>query len=317
MDVEMKSTQRMVSIVAKLLIIIMVSLVIYRFYDNDFDVFASLSGVAAIAVAYLTIAYVSTTSHQLNVMRQQLLEIKKSRELTDQPLPIVKIKKMHLKKPSFYYTPPTGEYSWQSIAHLEISVRNISNYPAVNVCIYPTIFVDEGDNQFALTEYAEFYDILAQEPSDKKFIITEDVDGKLAEALTSRNKPKLMLKVLYKNILGSSFLSEHFFDIRAGHVKKLDMETYKKGNEVLNNWHSKINEFESDFRNEIVAIKTLTPHKSEEWRNMFDNIKKRFVASLDGDGEFLLDTIVDSSKYNISVISNEIYVAEVEGKRDL
>lgn len=316
MDTENKLTKSIVNAVPIALIIILAILIGYRSYDHEFDVFASLSGVAALAVAYLTVAYVLTTSQQLNVMREQLAEMKKGRELVDQPLPTIEVKEMHLVKPNFYYTPPTGRYSWQSLAELEVIVRNISKYPAVNVCIYPTIFVDEGDDKFCLSEYAHFFEILGQNKISKKFILTEDENGKILKALTAKNKPRLVIKVLYKNILGSSFLSEHHYNIYPGNFKKAGMEDYKKRFDLLKQWNSKMKSFDVDFRNEMAAIKNLTPHKSGDWWAQFDSIQKRFLESLEGEQEFILETILNSSKYKISVIDNKSYDDEVEAKRD-
>src|SRR5208282_2534071 len=65
-----------------------------------------LSSSASFAIALLTVMYVLTTRNQLEVMSMQLKEMRKDRELQNQPLPwpIKLIGKS--RTPRFFYSPP-------------------------------------------------------------------------------------------------------------------------------------------------------------------------------------------------------------------
>ncbi|MDH5186106.1 MAG: hypothetical protein OEW70_03475, partial [candidate division WOR-3 bacterium] len=94
---------------------------------------AFISAISSLMIALLTLVYVITTNRQLRAMRAQLFEMKRSREISTQPLPLVVLKDMYLEKPRVYYSPPEKECAGISRYILECSVSNFGSSPAVCV----------------------------------------------------------------------------------------------------------------------------------------------------------------------------------------
>jgi hypothetical protein len=288
----------------------------YFFVNPEFDLFSSLSGLAALAVAFLTVAYVVTTSQQLSVMNQQLIEIRKSRELVDQPLPFIKIINPAIIKPRFYYTPPREEYTWQSLYKFEYQLSNISNYPAVNICVYPSLILGNEANVLSLNGYGHFFEIIKQEATEKKLFFSDDLDGRLIKEIVESKRPKLIVRILFKNILGACFACEHHFNIILAHPKDYDnFEEIKAKRVILRKWYKNIVEFSKIFKNELINVNKLTPYESQEWTEQFEKMKKRFEELNPGDEELPIQVFVDSAKYSITIIDSDAYEREVESKK--
>ena len=61
-------------------------ILVYKQHGSNLIEFSQIiSAYATFVLAFLTAAYVFTTSRQLSVMQQQLSEMKKNRELENQP----------------------------------------------------------------------------------------------------------------------------------------------------------------------------------------------------------------------------------------
>ena len=292
--------------------VVTISLIIYVFVNPEFKIFYYIGGASTLAIALLTVAYVFTTSQQLTVMHNQLVEMKKSRELLDQPLPFIEIKKCTIIRPRFYYTPPSDEYSWNALYNLDFSLRNISNYPAINLCLYAQLSSSDTETH-AFKEFAHFYEIVGKKDMEEKILITDDRKGSLLKALTAKqNKsPKLSVRILFKNILGACFACEHHFYLQVGHPKAYDnIDDLRTKHRTIESWYEQIRDFEINFKNEYFHLKKMTPHKSEEWDMEFEEMNHKYGEMILGDDQDI-DCLVDSSLYRVKVVSEEEYIDEI------
>ena len=143
--------------------------------------------------------------------------------------------------------------------------------------------------------------------------VSNDRKGSLLKALTGKQKkaPKLLVRILFKNILGACFSCEHHFFLRIGHMKAFDnIDDLRTKHRTIESWFEQIRDFDINYKNEISHLKKLTPHKSEEWDTGFKEIKHRYGEMILEDDQDI-DCVVDSSLYRVKVVSEEEYTDEI------
>jgi len=124
-------------------------LIIYSYLNPSFNMSSILSAASTYAVALLTVGYVLTTSRQLDVMSNQLEEAKRYRELQNQPLPWIRVIRLSVEKPRFYFSPTENhnEFDYIFLPRYDVSYsfKNIGASPSINTHISSNILIVDED----------------------------------------------------------------------------------------------------------------------------------------------------------------------------
>jgi len=270
-----------------------------------------ISPISTLVIAFLTLAYVITTNRQLSTMRGQLTEMKKSRELISQPLPIVTPHSFHLEKPRFYFSPPEKEYSGPSRYRLDCTISNHSSSPAVNVHVCACINAGEKDDIHLLKSSANYFNVIPEKTTLKPnnsdfphFLFVTDDEARLIDGLCSfdpRKSPELQICTVYKNILGASFYCKQRFTL----VLKNEEQ-----NEILKNWFSNVSTFKKVFKNEIDLLNQLRENNRSKWDEKFEELKSDYAGKIESDDQEI-DWHYIPGFFKISNISQDEYKSAV------
>lgn len=293
---------------------------LYSMFNPSFDVFTCLSGLSSFFVAILTVLYVSVTSSQLDLMSKQLDEMKKDRELQTQPFPLILNAEMILERPLIYAKPREPKYRALSRSRINIVLKNIGSSPAVcidTICILTIpsdekIIVSEGiPNRInILEENCKF-------PSDDVqyfgCMFTDDFDRALLKSIMESTflkkrtfheeslflkNPRLTVRILYKNILGASFVLHNEYIICE--------ESYEDQDPIFKNWLSQLMSFKVNFGDELNKLE-LTKAFSTEWCILLGQMNDRFQKPLQGDVAEGLSLMPIAGSFSIKPISEEEY----------
>jgi hypothetical protein len=299
-----------------LLIVVILSVFIVIFINPSFNLSDWIGIASTLTIAIMTIGYVAITFNQLSVMQDQISEMKISRELLAQPLLVFQIQSFIVEKPRLYYTPPEDKYSWMSLCKLKCIVKNYSNFSCINIHIIAKILFKYEEKNFELPIYPKNIEALAENSnSDEENLFFDDDELTLPflKAITqsegSADKCILEVKIFYKNLLGAYFTSKHNYWLRPiGHTRA-ELENMHEKYMIFDNWISNMHQFETSFRNEFNYIQTLTPWKSENWIDKFQQLKKLYADKLIGE-EQEITVFPLSSDYSFQVITKEQYEIE-------
>lgn len=278
-------------------------------YFQKIDVVEFVAAASTFTIALLTVAYVRVTSGQLAVMKRQLDEMGKARELGSQPFPAVEIQRIVLEKPNFFYTPPEKEYSTNPRSYVEYKVINHGSVPAVGTVSAASIMF--GDDEGELIQGgASFVSILGPsetipEEGNKIFLFTGKEHNRLMSHLVDkkyRNPPALFIRTICRNILGGCFASTWMYEFSPKNEEDF---------EVLTNWRSKVASFEIDFGNELERLRSLKGKNDGQWHELFGKVRERFEQSLTGPSELELAYAELPNTFSAEVVSLENYEKEV------
>ena len=130
----------------------------------------------------------------------QLDEMKASRELLAQPLPIPEIEVLHIERPRLFYSPPEDEHSAQSRYTVDVALSNPTQHPAVSVNV--RCFIQFGEPKIALGSTDSYVSIVApgariDQPSiQPDFMFTGDANGLFFDSLRQHNSNKFPVLVV-------------------------------------------------------------------------------------------------------------------------
>lgn len=262
-------------------------LIIYSVASSEFNPITYLSAGSTFIIAFLTAAYVLTTTKQLDVMSNQLDEMKKNRELESQPLPWISEYKFIVERPRVFYTPPDPpdkRCEAHAMFHAKVRTRNIGNSTAICVDVLSKVHIPEEDDYThiesgpfrvdTLEEKQDFpqddgYGIVnySSEPEEERLLLSS-----LRES-NSRKLPRVHFYIYYRNILGTCF--KVYFDC-------LLLPKDKHQDETLGKWLTRLTSFSIENKRELDRIKQ--PNRDEATRHaIFESIKGSFEQTIEGD----------------------------------
>jgi hypothetical protein len=304
---------------------------LYSVFNPRFDIFTCLSGLSSFFIAILTVLYVLVTSNQLDLMAKQLDEMKKGRELQNQPFPWVNQIEMKLEKPRFYMFPQNGKCRAISRYWLTIDVKNIGSSPAV--CIHALSILEIPSEKETIVYKSITSSIAALEEKSNSPLYENDIEGKLKQNLSKEDtlrihfscadngifrfifiqdytgmllksviipafykQPKLIIRILYKNVLGGCFElhNEHGLDIRS----LTTVQTFE-------NWSSQIILSDTNFHDELQEIDSKK--NFEERHKLFDQMQGQFQKQIVGNDFEELDVVPADGRFSIKPVSEEEY----------
>ena len=289
------------------------ALVIYSSMNPGFNISNILSAGSAYAVALLTVGYVLTTSRQLDLMSAQLEEAKLSRELQNQPLPWIHRIKLIAEKPRVFWGPPRAagqhkEYIFYSRYRVKFALKNLGNCPAISMDVSARIVVPQEDGNFDLGPDSEMIYALESggeyppDPSiDISLLLSGDVKGVLLDALRETSPAKashLLLRILYKNILGCCFIIYKEFFI---YPEESEHDSIIKG------WLTAVTSFPVKYKDDIDSLQRLSAIKSEKGSELFGKLKSEVDESISGD-DLELSLVPIPNALEVKVISTDRYI---------
>jgi hypothetical protein len=281
-----------------------------NYFENpELDAITLLSGGSTYVIALLTIIYVMTTSRQLDVMGRQLDEMKRDRELQHQPLPWISQTKIRIEKPQLYHSPSKpGKYNVQARYNVDITLKNIGNCPSVNIDASARIAIPMEKNVKYFDSVSESLHVLEEKreyPSSEyeslSFLFADDEEGLFFHALTEtslKKYPILMLRILYRNILGACFGVYNDYLVYLAKRPEHDV--------IISEWLSGMKSFPIKYKKELKSLMELEKSNLEKWDELFNILKKNFSKSLkDEDVNISAWSIPDS--FEIQNISENEY----------
>ena len=295
-----KFIKRLLISVTIFLFALTIGSIVLQFYKDKFDVFMSIYVVSTFAIAILTICYVLTTHNQFNVMKEQLREMKVSRELESQPLPVLVLSEISLEKPRAFYSPPEKEYSAQSRYFVPFNVENKGKYPAVNIDCTGYLHIKSEEKPITFTTVSEHFPVLAEDGISKSESFMFPLDRQanfISSVLYDKvsDLPVLVVYTIFRNIIGGAFR----------HVQAYRVMPNNNVEETLKNWLTTINSFQLQYKKELDKINKL-PIQDEKRHELFEFLKTDFASHILGD-TLKLKMVPLPGSYDIKYLTNEEY----------
>lgn len=299
-----KNIKKLLILILIVLLFLLGAFTFISYRNPKFEFITYLSGSSTFIVAILTILYVLTTSKQLDIMTNQLKEMKKDRELQSQPLPYIENIKIESEKPRFFYCPPTDEYSFQSRYKLRAEVNNLSDSPAICIDVLAYISIPTINDKLQLETVWHRIDVLGGKCKTSKrdaidLLYSNDFEGKFFEALRSeraKTYPHLYIKCLYRNVSGGCFTYENEYYIKPN-INKED---------IIKGWHTEIASFAPKYKEKLSDLKSLHKVNAEKWKELFDEVKDEVACGLTDD-VVELGVVAIPGKFNIMSIEVSEY----------
>lgn len=259
------------------LIVFSVFALVLRLFFSEFDPVPYITAIATLSIAVLTVAYVLTTSGQLSIMKRQLDEMRQSRQLDAQPLPILTLTRAFIEPPRLYFTPPEDEHSFHSRLCVEFSIKNHGSFPAVSLVASAVVVLPQKENDPKILRcVSEQVDILPRgaavpvgDDTPPSFLFTGGPSEEFIPFLRQKNfrkLPVLPVHLTYMNILGACFAVDTTYTLVP--KKPEDDGTLRK-------WHAQIVSFPVEYKFQLAdLLKLHRDKKDEEWSALFDSVKE-------------------------------------------
>lgn len=244
---------------------------------------ANISAGSAVAIALLTAAYVITTARQLAAMQDQLREMKRSREIAAQPLPLADITEVCIERPRAFFSPPSVCVG-VSRMRVRCRMRNHGTSPAVCVHVCACMRVGKGGTGTEFKSAASFINTLSASQAieedgvqEVSFLFSGDDEARVLDGLRAtriEDLPQLQLCTAYKDVLGGAFCC------RQRHRLLISKE---EQDEALKSWYSLVSSFRSVHKNELAHLERLGDPRGEDWDRVFQRLKHAFDQRVEGD----------------------------------
>lgn len=296
-----------------LLVVAGILLIVFSLVRAEFNAINYLSAGSAFVIALLTAMYVLTTTRQLEVMRGQLDELKKNRELEGQPLPWIREISFLIDKPRVFYAPPepiAERCKAMMRFHVPVKVRNIGNSPAVCIDAVSYLRIPREDKAILMRSDSIHIGVLEEkqdsddeEPDFMSFIVSMEKQLGLLNSLQERNPaklPTLMVQVYYRNVLGGCF-----------YVSFESLLMPQEGQySMLKNWYSRLISFSGDYMKEVDFIQKSDIDGSERM-SAIEELQGCFADTIEGDDlEVKLLSVPDS--FQVEPVE-KVYYKEMVG----
>ena len=285
--------------------------------DSFGAVNALFSGLAFVGVIYALLLQRKELTYQREellatrkVSEAQLAEMRTSRELLAQPLPIPDVEILKVERPRFFYSPPEQEHNAQSRYTVAPTFSNPTQYPATRVNV--RCFVQFGEPRKILGATDIFMPIVAaganiDDPKTRPdFLFAGDTSGLLYDSLRQRDPrkvPVILVMVLFKNVIGAHFQLAQAFRIY----------TNEEQSEQLRIWHTGIAGFQAKYKHELAHLQDLKRKgREEEWSEVFQRVKNEFAESVPGEDAMFIRAIAVPASFSVEHITSDKYEKEME-----
>ena len=253
-------------------------------------------------------------SGQLDIMKKQLSEMHKGRQLESQPLPVLDISKIAIEPPRVFSSPSGDEHAFHTRLRIDFTLKNHTSHPAVNV-VASGVIVMNGNKKPEVTRCVPTQlDILAadetypveEEVRNPDFLFLADKDDEMLSRFQKKAPamlPVLQSHIIYRNVLGACFAVDVAF--RLVPAKQEDGETLKE-------WQSLMVSFPVEFKDKLAEMAVLKKDKKEtQWKKLFNVVEKKVTESIGKDDlEISYERLPNTFK--VQNISMEKYTEELK-----
>ena len=269
---------------------------------------ALFSSFALIAVVFSIILQRKEFDLTIKSMTRQLSEMVKSRHLSSQPLPVLKVKKCYVETPRFFYNPPEDEHKAISRYFFEYNIENKSNYVVADISISARMYInikkkkiefDSAGNHISTLSANEVF----PEEETLNFMFTSDNKSLLFESLTSGDLPTISVDIIYQNIIGGHFRVNQSFHV--------DVKSDKDG-KIIRKWHALIMSFPINYKSELSALNNYkTKNQDDKWSDLFNEVKEKFVAETH-DEKLKLTLSEIPGSFNVKILTKEEFSEKID-----
>jgi hypothetical protein len=289
-----KNLTSILLIILVLLVAVAIIVLLAKVFFPRFNVVAYLSAASTFAIALLTIGYVITTKRQLDVMDNQLNEMKRQTVFQRQPYPRLQDLGFKVLKPVFTYLPPKDDVAVLSRYCLGFNLENIGEAPAIGITVMGRLivhndgelktFTPNSDVSIEALPAGEKWKETVDEYDDVRFF--SDEDATVMIALRERDPrlcPQLCMMVIYKNALGGAFtIHSHYL------LMPKDKEQY----DVLNNWQKNVSSFNIEYKHELDSIRRKKSERDSSWTDDGKKVAEDFGNECIGDDAIEIKAIL-------------------------
>lgn len=286
-----------------LLSLIIVGIISY--YLPDVNFITVISSIGTFVTAILTGLYVYTTTQQINIANQQLVEMKNDRMMQEQPLVFSDCEKFNVCVPKMYYSPPDKEYSYRSQFYFWLEIKNESSFSAISVDVSSEMIVKTDKGVKVFYSASERIKFLGAHQSQKvSFLFLDDNDVCFYDALRqikTSELPRIKTTIVYKSLCGAYFKTENYSTV-------FPMEEIL---EKLIQWHTAITTAKVANKEAIVRLRTLGQNNPQR-HELFDSMKKHFAKSFEGEDDIDIECDDEPLGFDFSLISKAEFNEIVE-----
>lgn len=301
-----KNLTTILLVILVLLLAIGIFVVVYRLFSPRFNAVAYLSAASTFAIALLTIGYVITTKRQLDVMDNQLREMKRQTAFQRQPYPRLQDLGFKIQKPVFTYYPPKDDFVVLTRYSLGFNLENIGESPAIGITVMGRLLVGKDKELESFPPNSEVaIEALAQGGKWKEAIEGDDIrffsdkEAAVMIALMERDPrlcPQLCMMVMYRNTLGGAF---------SVHSHYLLMPKEKEQYDVLNNWQKNVNSFGTEYKHEVESIRRKKGQGDNSWRDDGEKVAEDFAKECIGEEAIEIKAILKPGSTEVILMESE------------
>ena len=254
------------------ILLIISSIIIYFIFkpQNVINFASYLAGISTLGLFFLTIFYVI-------YINRQIIELQKQRQLQIQPLPNLEIIDSAIMSPRIVMFPEDGKVSLVVDFYSEIKMKNIGNGAAVLVDSF--MYFKGKDIKFEPDKFYSTRHFVVEQNEETSF--THSIRDEYFEALKALNKSVekgcaiyqafdvlISLNILYRNILGTAFLSS------LDHVIVVDDTTQEK----ISDWLGSIDSFNNEYSGKLAKFTATYPRSREDAYKILSEIKNDYYS---------------------------------------
>lgn len=295
---DLPNVKKAVEIIIAVLVVSIgcVAWVAYKFPTVDF--LATMSGIGTFFTAILTALYVYTTTQQIVIANNQLVEMMTDRKTQEQPLVVVDCEMFKINPPKMYYSPPEDEYSFCSQYYYETELKNESSFAAVSVDVTSELLIKNETGTTILQSSSKRIKVLSARQQVKiSFLFLDEGKYSVYEALRQTRVaelPVVKTTIIYKNLCGACFKIESCSTVFPS----------MEDTEQLIVWHTAIATATTASKETIERIHTMAVDNPQRHK-AFNSMKEAFEGSFEHHCALSIDCVEEPLAFMVKVISEE------------
>jgi len=255
-----------------------------------------LSFILAVTSVISVIVSLRQNGKLIQTSNEQLNEMRKERELANQPILAFLNPKFVVEKPRLFYTPPEDEYSILSRYRLIIDIENISSAVAVNFVCTAVGILQDSEHIFNGESTSKRINILGDNKENIDFMFIEQKAGVVFNSLREENVnmlPQGELKAVFMNTSGGAFRM----------VKRYLLYPKEEDLNIIRMWHSIVSSAEVDYKEDFNALRK----DKEKNRSLFTKLKEEVDKAGWEDKEVVIECVELDEFFVYEPISLEEY----------
>ena len=301
-----------VFVITGVLLLSLIIVGVISYYLPFVNFITVISSIGTFVTAILTGLYVYTTTQQISIANQQLVEMKNDRILQEQPLVFTDSDKFDICVPKMYYTPPTNEYKYCSQYYYWVEIKNESSFPAIAVDVTSEMMIETDNGVEILHAVSTRIKFLSAHQHQKiSFLFLDGKDVCVYDALRqakTSNLPRIKTTIAYKNLCGAYFKTENY---------SIVFPTEEISQKLVH-WHTAIMTAQVATKEAITRLKMLDINDPKR-ESTFDTMKDHFAELFEDVADISIECDDEPLEFTFSSISktelNKLIETHGYGKR--